>query len=75
MTSARRPQRDHYARHATKNLAHTTPQDQHRVYELLDLHIEVTPQRTYEISGTVPTHGPLTYESLGEVSTGAPRDP
>ena len=66
---ARLSQLDHLARQATKNLSNTTPQDQRRVYELLGLQIDVTPQRTYEISGTIPTHGPLTEESLGEVST------
>lgn len=64
---------DHLARHATDNLTGTTPEDQHRVYELLDLHIEVTPERSYTISGTIPTHGPLTGEC--EVSTGALRGP
>ena len=74
-SSARLSQLDHLAHQATKNLANASPQDQHRVYELLDLHIEVTPQRTYELSGTIPTHGPLANETLGEVSTGATRDP
>jgi hypothetical protein len=68
-------QLDHLAHQATKNLAHTSPQDQHRVYELLDLHIAVTPQRTYEISGTIPTNGPLTSRTPGEVSVGALRGP
>lgn len=72
---ARLSQLDHLAHQATKNLAHASPQDQHRVYELLDLYIAVTPQRTYEISGTIPTNGPLTRAAAGEVSTGAPRDP
>lgn len=74
-STARLSQLDHLAHQATKNLAHATPQDQHRVYELLDLHIEVTPQRTYEISGTIPTHRPLARTATGEVSTGAPRHP
>ncbi len=30
----------------------------HRVYELLDLHIEVAPQRANGIPGTIPTNGP-----------------
>ncbi|MBW2257341.1 MAG: recombinase family protein, partial [Deltaproteobacteria bacterium] len=68
-------QLEHLAQQATTSLATTTPEDQRRVYELLDLHIDVTPQRTYEISGTIPTHGPLTGETLSEVSTGALRDP
>jgi len=72
---ARLSQLDHLAHQATKNLATTTPQDQRRVYELLDLHIDVTPDRTYRISGTIPTHGPLTGEDPGEVSTGALQHP
>src|SRR3972149_2958203 len=52
---ARLSQLDHLAHQATKNLAHATPQDQHRVYELLDLHIAVTPHRTSEIPGNIPT--------------------
>ena len=72
---ARLSQLDHLAHQATKNLSNTTTEDQRRVYELLDLHIDVSTQRTYEISGTIPTHGPLTEESLGEVSTQALQHP
>jgi len=68
-------QLERLAQQATTSLATTTPEDQRRVYELLNLHIDPTPQRTYEISGTIPTHGPLTGEALSEVSTGALRDP
>ena len=68
-------QLDHLAHQTSKNLANTSPEDQRRVYELLDLHIDVTPQRTYEISGTISTHVPLTNETLGEVSTQVPQHP
>jgi len=72
---ARLSRLDHLAQQATTSLATTTPQDQRRVYELLDLHIDVTPERTFEISGTIPTHGPLNGDTLSEVSTGALQDP
>ncbi len=72
---ARLSQLDHLAHQTPKNLANITPQDQRRVYELLNLHIDVTPQRTYGISGTIPTHGHLNNETLGEVSTQVLRDP
>ena len=68
-------QLEHLAQQAITSLATTTPEDQRRVYELLDLHIDVTPQRSYEISGTIPTHSPLTGETLSEVSTGALQHP
>jgi len=45
---------DHLARHATKTLATTTPHDQH-VYELLELDIDVTPQRTSAPGPIQPT--------------------
>jgi DNA invertase Pin-like site-specific DNA recombinase len=68
-------QLDHLAHQATTSLAITTPKDQRRVYELLDLHIDVTPQRSYEISGTIPTSGTLSGEAPSEVSTGALQQP
>ena len=68
-------QLDHLAHQATKNLADATPQEQRRVYQLLNLQLNVTPQRTYEGSGTIPTYGPLTGDSPGQLATGAPRDP
>jgi hypothetical protein len=64
-------QLDHLARRSTTSLTNATPKDQRRVYELLDLRVDVTPERTYDISGTIPTHGPLT----GEVSTGVLQHP
>ena len=64
------------ARDARRNLADPTPQDQRRIYELLQLRIRVTEDRTLDITGSIPTHG-LTEadEPLGKVSQGAPRGP
>jgi DNA invertase Pin-like site-specific DNA recombinase len=72
---ARLSRLDHLAHQATTNLTDTTPQDQRRVYELLDLRVDVTPERSYEISGTIPTHGPLTGEMPSDLSTGALQHP
>lgn len=63
---ARLSQLDHLANQARTQLVSTTPKDQKRIYQLLDLHIDVAPNRTYEIRGTIPTHSPLT---TSEVST------
>jgi hypothetical protein len=78
-TSANRAQLEalqDLARDARRNLADPTPQDQRRIYELLQLRITVTEDRTLDIAGSIPTHG-LTKadEPLGKVSQGAPRDP
>jgi len=77
-TSANRAQLEalqDLARDARRNLADPTPQDQRRIYELLQLRITVTEDRTLDIAGSIPTHG-LTKadEPLGKVSQGAPRD-
>ncbi len=66
---ARLSQLDHLAHQATKNLSDATPQDQRRVYELLTLRIDVAAERSLQVSGTIPTHGPLTLETGGDVST------
>jgi len=72
---ARLSQLDHLAHQATRNLANATPEQQRRVYQLLDLHIRVTPDCTYEISGTIPIHGPLSASDPGQLSTEAPQHP
>ena len=72
-------QREHFATGATRNLATTSPAQQRRLRReaLADapsdvpLHIEVTPERTFIISGTIPPPGPLTGGC--EVSIGGPQ--
>jgi len=64
------------AQDAKRNLADPAPQDQRRIYELLQLQIIVDPDRTLDIQGSLPTHG-LTepQETRGKVSQGVPRHP
>jgi hypothetical protein len=63
------------ARDARRNLADPTPQDQRRIYELLQLRITATEDRTLDITGSIPTHGITDQEEAhGKVSQGAPRD-
>jgi len=62
------------AQDAKRNLADPTPQDQRRIYELLQLQITVAPDRTLDIQGSIPTHGLTeTQETLGKVSQGVPQ--
>ena len=49
------------------------PPTQRRVYELFQLDIRVTPDRTLDIHGSFPTDRPLISDS--EVSAEVPRDP
>jgi hypothetical protein len=59
-----------------RRLVDPTPQDQRRIYELLQLRITVTEGRILDITGSIPTHG-LTdpRETVGKASQGAPRHP
>lgn len=71
ISDARLSQLDHLARQAATKSAAASPEDHRRAYELRDLRIDVTPERTCDICGTVPTHGRL----VGELPTEAPRHP
>ncbi|NQV06930.1 recombinase family protein [bacterium] len=58
---------------AQERLADTDPPTQRRIYELLQLEIRLTPERTLDIHGSIPTNRPLTIDS--ELSIEAPQDP
>ena len=58
---------------AQERLTNADPPTQRRVYELLQLGIRVSPERTLDIHGSIPTDRRLTIDS--EVSAEAPRDP
>jgi DNA invertase Pin-like site-specific DNA recombinase len=61
---ARLAQLHRLATEAAATLSNASPQQQRRIYELLQLQIHVAPDRTLDIQGSIPTHG-----TLGEVST------
>jgi hypothetical protein len=64
------------ANDAKTNLADATPTEQRRIYELLQLTITLTPERTLDITGSIPTHGALdTSSTPGQLSTKDPRAP
>ena len=64
------------ATHAQTRLADPTPQDQRRIYELLQLRIHVAADRSLQIHASVPIHPTLEpQQAPGEHSKGAPRDP
>jgi DNA invertase Pin-like site-specific DNA recombinase len=69
-------QLQHLATDAKSRLAHPTPQEQRLIYELLQLRIQVTPDRTLDIQGSIPTHATLDPQTTnGELSEGVPRHP
>ncbi len=63
------------ATHAQTRLASPTPEDQRRVYELLQLRIHVAADRSLEIHASVPIHPTLEPQHApGEHSKGVPRN-
>jgi DNA invertase Pin-like site-specific DNA recombinase len=58
---------------AQERLTDADPPTQRRVYELLQLDIRVSPERTLDIHGTIPTDRHLTIDS--EVSSEVPQHP
>ncbi|MBU1866004.1 MAG: hypothetical protein KKE89_06285 [Actinobacteria bacterium] len=62
------------AQDARTRLADVSPQQQRRIYEPLQIAIRVTPERTLDITGSIPTHGTLNPdETSGQLSAKAPR--
>jgi hypothetical protein len=60
---------------AETRLAIASPQEQRRVYELLQLRIQIAPNRTLYIQGNIPTHGTIhSDEPQRMISAAAPRD-
>ena len=64
------------ARDAKTRLKDPTPQEQRRIYELLQLRITIAADRSIDITGSLPNHGTLDPpETSGQLSATVPQHP